>query len=217
MRRVISCGGPCVSVGALSGALLSTLLGILLVSQTANAQIREPGNHPKYDVEVEPHLALGLFDPPGVHGGDGLGPGLRLSFPLTDDGFLPKVNDSVAVGVGLDWVFYDGDDRVRASCARFVPAPNDTMVCAELGGGGGASDYIFVPVVMQWNFWLHQKFSVFAEPGLAVYLARDSSDDSDLGASPAFFVGGRFHFVDSLALTLRLGYPSSSLGLSILF
>jgi hypothetical protein len=32
-----------------------------------------------------------------------------------------------------------------------------------------------------------------------------------------FNAGGRFHFNDSLALTMRVGYPSFSLGVSFLF
>lgn len=166
-------------------------------------------------MEVEPHLALGLFDPPGLGTGEGLGPGLRLSFPLTDDGFLSKVNDSVALGVGADWVFYEADEGVRVDCARFVPAPNDTRVCVELSDDGADQNYLFVPVVMQWNFWLHRRFSVFGEPGLELHLRRGVAD-TDLGAGPVFQMGGRWHFADALALSLRLGYPISSLGLSFL-
>jgi hypothetical protein len=166
-------------------------------------------------VELEPHLAVGFFDPPGIGTGDGLGPGLRLCFPLTDDGFLSKVNDSVALGVGADWVFYDGDGPPRADCARFVSAPNDTRVCVELGDDSNDSNYVFFPVVMQWNFWLHQRASVFAEPGFALHLRRGVGDD-DLGPSMVLQLGGRWHFLDPVALTGRLGYPTSSIGLSFL-
>lgn len=199
----------------LSVSVLASVALLAGWAGTAGAQIREPGNHPRYVVEVEPHLTFGLTDPPGYAGGDGIGPGLRLGFPLTHDGFLSKLNDSVALGVGVDWLFYEGDDRVRARCGRFVEAPNDTRVCVELGDGAGASDVLYVPVVMQWTFWLHRRASVFAEPGIALYLA-DFGDDEDLGATPVIGVGGRFHFVETVALTLRLGYPSSSLGVSFL-
>jgi hypothetical protein len=191
---------------------------VALWPSQAQAQIREPGAHPRYTVELEPHLALGLVDPPAAGGGEGLGPGLRLSFPLSEDGFLPKLNDTIALGVGVDWVFYDGEDQVRARCGRFVPAPNDTLVCVELGDGAGASEYLFFPVVMQWNFWLHRRASVFVEPGLALHLVSHGDarfgEDTDLGVGPVLGFGGRFQFVDFAALTLRLGYPISSLGVS---
>ena len=34
---------------------------------------------------------------------------------------------------------------------------------------------------------------------------------------PVFSAGGRYHFTDSLALTMRIGYPTFSLGVSFLF
>ena len=74
---------------------------------------------------------------------------------------------------------------------------------------------------MQWNFWLTEKWSVFGEPGLffrhtffdcGAYICDRNSDLF----SAAFYVGGRFHFSDSIALTLRAGYPTGfSVGLSI--
>jgi hypothetical protein len=198
-----------------SSVALASVFLLLSLPRTSRAQIREPGNHPRYSVEFEPHLALGLTDPPGEGRGDGIGPGLRLGIALTHDGFLPKLNDSVALGVGVDWLFYDGDDQVRARCGRFVEAPNDTNVCVELGNRAGSSNYLFFPAVMQWNFWLHRRASVFAEPGLGLHFAR-FGEDSDLGASPVIGLGGRFHFIDAVALTLRLGYPTSSLGVSLL-
>lgn len=181
----------------------------------AQSVIRRPGLHPRYAVELEPHLAVGHFNPPGIGSGDGFGPGLRLSFPITDDGFLSKVNDSVAIGTGLDWVFYDADTETRATCGRFVPAPNDTRVCVELGEDSGHFDYVYVPVVMQWNFWFHKRASAFAEPGVALYLRR-FADDSDLSGTLMLQIGGRWHFADAVSLTGRVGFPTSSIGFSFL-
>jgi hypothetical protein len=141
-----------------------------------------------------------------------------VSIPLSDDGFLSRLNDSVALGFGIDWVLYEGDNRVRARCGRFVAAPNYTRVCVELGDGAAASEYLFFPLLMQWNFWLHKRASVFVEPGLELHWVRHGDarfgDETDLGMGPVIDFGGRLHFVDFAALTLRLGYPTSSLGLS---
>jgi hypothetical protein len=197
---------------------LSVAMAVLALSPMARAQstIRQPNQHPHYTLELEPHLAVGFFDPPGLGTGDGFGPGLRASFPLSEDGFLTKLNDTVALGVGLDWIFYDADGPPRAGCDRFVTAPNDTRVCVELGEESTDQDYFYVPVVMQWNFWLHRRFSAFGEPGLALHLRRDGEDDSDLGANLVLGVGGRWHFVDNVAVTARLGYPTSTIGFSFL-
>jgi hypothetical protein len=40
---------------------------------------------------------------------------------------------------------------------------------------------------------------------------------SDFGAFPYFHGGGRFLFGDTIGLTVRIGYPYLTLGMSILF
>jgi hypothetical protein len=50
-------------------------------------------------------------------------------------------------------------------------------------------------------------------PGLAVYWY----DYRSPGAAPAFFAGGRYHFSDRVTLTMRVGYPSFTAGVSVLF
>lgn len=67
---------------------------------------------------------------------------------------------------------------------------------------------LWAPLVMQWNFWLTRSWSVFGEPGGGLYLGNST------GFRPAFYGGARFHFSDTLALTLRVGYPTFSAGLS---
>jgi hypothetical protein len=37
------------------------------------------------------------------------------------------------------------------------------------------------------------------------------------GVDLAMFAGARFHFNETIALTMRLGYPTSSVGVSFLF
>jgi len=195
----------------LSLLVLSCFALVLGVSARAQAQstIRVPGQRPPYSFELEPHLLLTPFEAPDGPSSDGYGLGVRGTIELAPDGFIPKLNDSVGIGFGLDWIHYDGLGG-RGYCRRFEYTPQGVPVCVETSAH--SSNYVFVPVVMQWNFWLHRQWSVFGEPGLAL-----SHRSGDFGVVPVFAAGGRFHFNDSVALTMRIGYPSFSFGVSFLF
>ena len=153
----------------------------LLAARSAHADqsvIKHPGQHPDYSFEAEPHLFFG-FDPPGKAASQGFGPGFRGTIELVDNGFIKKINNTVGIGFGADWIAFGGDKTA-----------------------------VWVPVVMQWNFWLSRNWSVFGEPGGGFWLGNAS------GVRPAFYGGARFHFAEKLALTLRVGYPALSVGLS---
>lgn len=173
---------------------------------------RPPGD---YTVEIEPHVVFGSA-PPGPGAGSGVGVGVRASVVVAPDGFISDVDDSVAIGFGLDYGHYAARyalNGYRDQCLQFEPGPAGTSVCTDVTSNGGSYNYLFIPVVMQWNFWLTEKFSAFGEPGLSLY---------DLGtqgwsASPALYVGGRLRLTDSITLTARIGYPTFSIGASFLF
>jgi len=200
-------------------ALVPTLfLAVLLASVThaehavAQSTIQKHGERPSYGVELEPHLVLTPFSPPGIGEGEGFGLGARATFEIAGQGFLPTINDSVGVGVGLDWIHYDDSDAENSDrCRRVEQAPNGIPVCVEVAGD---TNYLWIPVVMQWNFWLHRKWSVFGEPGIALRL--DDMDELDVSLF-VFYAGGRFHVSDRFTLTLRIGYPAFSFGASFLF
>lgn len=191
-------------------ALLGLMLGLCLSPSVAQAQstIKHPGQRPHYSFEAEPHLLLGPFDPPGWPRGDGLGVGFRGTVELAPNGFIKTINNSVGISFGFDWVHYPYGD-LPGICTRYTTGPNGTAVCIEVNGGSGR-DYFYLPVAMQWNFWLARRWSVFGEPGLLPYFR-----GGELGFQPlALYVGGRFHFSDAVSLTLRIGYPTLSLGAS---
>jgi len=192
----------------LSLLLASALLLTLSRNAPAQSIITSPGDHPHYAVELEPH---GLFGWDANYAGNGFGLGGRVSIPIVKNGFIPSINNSVAIGFGLDWVHY-GD------CYYYFKGD----------GYGCGADYFEFPVVLQWNFYLTQHWSVFAEPGLYIY--HGVFNDNDCGGpgpggcgypnatsiDPAFWAGARYHFNETVALTMRVGYPTLSIGVSFM-
>ncbi|MBN2573965.1 MAG: hypothetical protein JXP73_05310 [Deltaproteobacteria bacterium] len=71
---------------------------------------------------------------------------------------------------------------------------------------------VFVPVVMQWNFWLTRRFSAFGEPGLDFHFVGKHG----FAFSPAAYVGGRVLLADRITLTGRIGYPTLAIGVSFM-
>jgi len=189
--------------------ILALILAAFAFSVTTRAHadtsiIKSPGDHSRYVFEPEPHLLLGYIDAPGVASGAGVGLGFRGTVILVNNGFVRSINNSVGIGFGIDWVHYSHRNDY---CS---PNPN----------GGCYSDSqsvnnLWFPVVMQWNFFLSRQWSVFGEPGVAVrYTGFQGGHDTQL--EPAFFAGGRWHFSDSMTLTMRLGYPTISVGVSFM-
>jgi len=177
-------------------------LGLGVVALTprnafAESIVKQPGNHPKYTIEFEPHLLLGWANidsndpfPHKIDFGNnaGFGPGLRLSVPLVDNGFIKTINNNVALGFGVDWAHY----------------------------GGPGSDVLWFPVVMQWNFFITDVITVFGEPGGA-FRHVSSHGRSELHVDGVLQAGAKFMFSRYVGLTLRAGYPYFSAGVSLLF
>ena len=182
-------------------------LGLSLSAAPAAAQsvIKRPGAHPDYVFEAEPHLALSFYRRHDVE--EGFGPGFRGTIEIVDNGFISTINNTVGIGFGLDWLFHGEHCHGRRG------GPN-------VGCDGHDHDRIIFPVVMQWNFWLSEEWSVFGEPGVALEFTEDHDDDDfdddrDLVLDPfVFFAGGRYHFTDAISLTMRVGWPYFSVGVS---
>lgn len=139
--------------------------------------IKNPGDHPDYRFEAEPHAILGYSRLLGREARAGLG--FRGTVILVQNGFVKSINNSVGIGFGGDVLF-------------------------------GGTSYVYVPVVMQWNFFISTHWSVFGEPGIGFWFG--SKDIFD----PTFYAGGRYHFTEKIALALRLGYPGITVGASFL-
>lgn len=169
-----------------SCARTSLLAALLFFAGAAPAHadesiIRTPGDHPAYRFEAEPHGIVGYagpFDSTAFN----VGVGFRGTVVILDNGFIPKINNSVGIGFGGDLFF------------------------------GHAT--FFIPVVMQWNFWLTNHWSVFGEPGIGF---APNPEKARSVVHPVGYAGARYHFNDTISLTLRIGYPSLSVGASFLF
>jgi hypothetical protein len=164
----------------------------------ADDTIRHPGDHPSYAVELEPHGLIGW----GIaYPGSAFGFGGRASIPIVQNGFIPRINNSVAISFGADVLFFN-------ACWYH---------------GDCSATFLNLPVVMQWNFYVAQRWSVFGEPGLLFFhgFVSDCPPNLPCGdnpaaawVEPALFLGGRWHFSDSASLTMRIGFPSFSIGAS---
>jgi hypothetical protein len=174
--------------------------------------IESPGEHRDYLVEIEPHADLAFFNVGRNVTGYGLG--VRASFPIVRQGFLDDINNSVAIGVGADWLSYSG--------------------CYNLNFGD-CSDItaVWVPAVLQWNFYLSRRWSVFGEPGVTFRHVGygDNCPDTTVGNEvvrvdcgggssnkllAAFWAGGRYHVTDAVTLTARIGFNYWTVGASFM-
>ena len=178
--------------------LASAVVGSLIFgsgSSRAETIIKQPGNHPHYSVELEPHIILGWasintndpfprnFD---LNHNASFGPGLRIGIPLVTNGFVRSINNSVVLGLGIDMAHY-----------------------------GPSSNVLWVPVVMQWNFYIIEAITVFGEPGGALR-AVSAHGQTEWHIDGVVQAGAKFMLTRQIGLTIRAGYPYFSAGLTFL-
>jgi hypothetical protein len=207
------------------------LLAVLVVAAfvaygaTGHAQIREPGAHPQYSVEVEPHFVLSWSN--HFWGGDGIGAGARVSIPVVDNGPVTTINDNLAIGFGFDWSHYDGPCWNWGPWAPPGPPGPPGPRPDNWWRYDCAGNSFSFPAVVQWNFFFTKAVGAFAEAGLAIEystwnatypcgggLCRPSAHELDV--DPLFFAGGRFLLSDSFGFVVRLGWPYLSVGVTLL-
>src|SRR3954463_14660500 len=108
----------------------------------AQSTIKNEGDHPPDAFELEPHLLLSPFDAPDYPSSGGYGIGVRGTIEIAPEGFIPRLNDSVGIGVGVDWLHYDGVSG-RAFCQRYETTAAGVPVCVETTAHG--SSYLYIP------------------------------------------------------------------------
>jgi hypothetical protein len=187
---------PLLASGVLVGA------SVLMLAPEAKANIKDPHDHPDYRVELEPHGVIGFwhrdygynyyrYDRYGRRtrysdfGDPEFGAGFRATIELGDPMFIPKLNNTIGISFGID----------MTNC-RYC---------------GTYDISIWLPVALQWNFFFNRHWSAFAEPGIALRTVGAFAHNY-----PDFILelGGRYHFNDNVALTMRIGYPFFTIGAS---
>ncbi|RYZ04137.1 MAG: hypothetical protein EOO73_24950 [Myxococcales bacterium] len=197
--------------------LIALALCLAFFSRPARAQsiIRQPGNHPDYAFEIEPHLAFQWANRYGAD--DGIGPGIRFNIPFMHNGPIKTINNNMGITFGMDITFGGGN----YGCGY----PYDRRY-----GDCDVTEF-WLPVAMQWNFYLTRVISVFGEPGFAIAHRRASypwycngpntpiCNDrtfTDTNIEPVLWGGGRFMFSDKVGATVRIGFPMITAGINIL-
>lgn len=183
-----------------TGAVAATLS---YESEAAAANIiKRPGQHAQYDFELEPH---GIYE----WGWPGTGPGVgvRANIPLFHNGPIDTINNNMAIGFGLDVAWWSYGYRTQRFGNR----------CWDDWDGDCNGTTLWIPVVLQWNFYLTEIISVFGEPGAAMRHISWDGGTHFHPFIPVFAGGARFQFGERVGLTVRVGYPYASVGANILF
>ncbi len=180
-----------------------TFLAAVAVPAGASAQVEEGRARYEerafYPLELEPHFTFG---PDNVYGNSGYGAGLRLGLPLVAGHLGGSISDNLALSFGGDIVHYD-------NCWY---------------SGDCNSNYFLVPVALQWNVFLGRVVSLFAEGGGYLYKGwlpdcgggNCGGAPPDLGILPTLALGGRIHVGSNFAITGRIGYPTTTIGVSFM-
>jgi hypothetical protein len=196
----------------------TSALALFGLCREAHAQsvIRQPGNHPDYAFEIEPHLAFQWMNRFGTD--SGFGPGVRFNIPFMHNGPIKSINNNMGISFGLDLTFGGGGYGCYPADRRML-------------GYDCSVTELWLPVAMQWNFFLTKVISVFGEPGFAIAHRRWSypytcngnnqpacdARGNTTALEPVFSAGGRFMFSDKVGATVRLGFPMVTAGINILF
>ncbi len=139
-----------------------------------------------------PGRASAQGGPPGVrfdlHGSFGwyadFGLGFRVDIPIVPDGILDGVNDDLALSLGAE--------------ALYFYHPNATGIG------------VWPLLLMQWNFYLNDRWSIFPEVGLAFLFGPDRNRYWQTFAAPIGMFGVRYRFSTRNALLLRVGWPAGA-------
>ncbi len=139
--------------------------------------------------------------------GLGFASGARFGIPILNNGFVPSLNNAVYINFGIDAYYLHWNDP---NCG---PGHN----CYGFGLG--------FPVALHWEFYFNDNWSAFVELGAQLFISpwvftgRGNfgvyGDEAGLWFVGA--VGGSFHVNEWFLLTLRVGTPYVSFGLTFQF
>src|SRR5512140_1015887 len=137
---------------ALAAGSLAILATLTTVDARAEGIIKNPGDHPKYSVELEPH---GLLDWDNYWwGSTGYGLGMHAVIPFLDNGPVSTINNNMGIGFGLNWSHFSDN-----ACGWAYGGFRGTVF------GPGACDVsansVKFPVYVQWNFFFTKIVGVF--------------------------------------------------------
>lgn len=193
---------------AVSALLATSFLALSASYAHAATVIKQPGAHPEYGFEFEPHLAFDYDDTHYLN--DGFGLGASFAIPVMHQGPISTINNNMAVKFGIDFLFHGDCDDYWGSRTNY--------------GDCNAKSFM-IPVALQWNFYITDIITVFGEPGFYFrhfwadwdYCRNGVCDDNDNHLGPYFGMGAKFRFGRTAGLTIRTGYPQTTIGATLLF
>ncbi len=168
---------------------------------------------------IEPKLNLGfvgLWD----YGGNSYGPGVRFSIPVMSPGFVKTINDSVAITFGADFVYYEGYryyNRTRGGNRACYDYYADTTAAS----GRCSSCRAAVELLPHRQVERLRRGRPDGPPrvlprrSIRQHVLRRALlrlQPEPLNVWGTFYGGGRFHFNEKIALTMRNRLPDRGLG-----
>ncbi|MCH2109700.1 MAG: hypothetical protein MK135_10240 [Polyangiaceae bacterium] len=176
------------------------LLVTLLMSSSAFAAgiIRSPGQHNRYEFEIEPQLGYWYGN-----AAEGAGPSVRVAIPILQNGPIGTINNNIAVSFGAG-SFFALSDCLSPDPFRYCNVPGRSLV------------WLSLPGAFQWNFYFTKIISVVGEVGLDFAIPVGSGNGRSLLVNPLFQGGGRFQF-GKVGVLVRVGYPMISVGCNLQF
>jgi hypothetical protein len=118
-----------------------------------------------------------------------------------------RVDDGAVLGAGLRLNFVLVDPFIKTVNNNIAIGVGGDLFFHRYGLSG------LVPLMGQWNFFVLEHFSIFGEGGLGFGFFNGKYNDH-VYLTPLLALGGRIHLVERIAITLRVGYPALSVGLS---
>lgn len=205
----------------LAASTLAAVVALTANDAHAAGIIKNPGDHPSYGVELEPHGLLRWDSHYGdYYGSTGYGLGMHAVIPFLDNGPIDRINNNMGIGFGFDWAHYS--QNYCYNNFFFVRGVPGVYNCNVYGNG-----FMF-PIYVQWNFFLTDIISVFGEAGFGIaddtYTANfiggcplgASCSDSQIDVFPYFEPGARFLFGRTVGMVVRVGYPLLTIGVTFL-